>query len=112
MVTIGIASIAHWKNAGLMSWEAIAAGVVPTRISSLRRHNLKAQKSTALSRNRQSPKAEFVALFIGPGSNSLPGPDELDTHTLESANGPREELLFGHIAKGSRPGNSSMEQSW
>ena len=60
MVTIGIASIAHWKIAGLMSWEAIAAGVVPTPISSLRRHKLKAQKSMALSRNRQSPKAEFV----------------------------------------------------
>src|SRR3974377_1760639 len=37
MVTIGIASIAHWKNAGLMSWEAIAAGVVPTPISCRKR---------------------------------------------------------------------------
>src|SRR3974390_3065504 len=74
MVTIGIATIAHWKIAGLMSWEAIAAGVVPTRISSLRRHNLKVQKSTALSRNRQSPRAEDIAQgLVRPNADRLCG---------------------------------------
>ena len=48
----GIASIARWKSAGLMSWEAIAVGVVRTRISLLRRQNLEARGNIALPRNR------------------------------------------------------------
>jgi len=52
VASIGIANIARWKIAGLMSWEAIAGGVVRTRMSSLCRQNLKAQGNVALPRHR------------------------------------------------------------
>ena len=58
VASIGIANIARWKIAGLMSWEAIAGGVVRIRMSSLCRQNLKAQGNVALPRNRHP----FLAL--------------------------------------------------
>lgn len=48
----GTASIALWKIAILMSWEALAAGVIRIGISSQRRQNPKVQRVVALDERR------------------------------------------------------------